>query len=248
MTTVRQCQKCGKVLSPTSNSKGLCSACYTAGVAKQPVLCAHCGKSFVPTKKGRFCGLPCFNASRVAGARKGAPPAPVPGKAWIPLTQGKFALVDDIDAPRVVACSWCAVKVRPNARGDVFYAKNTAEEFLHRFILGVTDSDVEVDHFDGDGLNCSRGNLRRTDKAGNASNRTVTAGKASGYKGVHAAGPRWAVRYMRAGHEMYGGTFADKEEAARKYDEIIRQYGDSMATYNFPRPGERSALTGEVAR
>ncbi len=249
MSTVRQCAACSKLLSPTSRSKDKCSDCYKKSVQKQPVICAKCGKEFIPVRKtGTYCGLDCFNAARIEKARTSPEPPAVVGAVWVPLTQGKFALIDESDALQILSETWCAIKVRANARGDVFYAKNVrTNEYLHRFILGVTDSDTEVDHINGNGLNCRRGNIRRTDRAGNCSNKMVTVGKASGYKGVHInSSGNWVVRYMRKGREMCGGTFKDKDEAARKYDSIIRQYGDPASTLNFPRSGERSALTGEV--
>lgn len=250
MFTIRQCQKCSKPLSPTSRSKGLCAVCYRDSRARKPILCAHCGQNFLPIRKGQAnCSLSCADAARVTRVRNYTPPPSVLGKVWIPLTQGKFALIDEEDAPRARTCSWCAAKTRPNARGDVFYAKNTSGEYLHRFILGVTDPDTEVDHRNGDGLDCTRDNLRRTDRSGNGANRLVTVGKASGFKGVHITeSGKWVVRYMRQGRELYGGTYEDKEIAAHAYDEIIRQYGDPLATFNFPKPGERSAITGEVIK
>ena len=84
----------------------------------------------------------------------------------LPLTQGKVALVDDEDFERCNAFKWCAVKMqRGNGRAH-WYAKRTIYHdgamytiFLHRFILGVPDG-LQVDHEDGDGLNCQKYNMR----------------------------------------------------------------------------------------
>lgn len=250
MTKITHCRVCGKSLSATTRSKGSCIDCYLASKAKKPITCAHCGKDFIPVKKGRFCNLACFSASRIASSRTVAPPPPVPDCVWVPLTQGKFALIDQADASRVLADTWCAVKARPNMRNDIFYAKNTrTNEYLHRFIFGVTDSYTSVDHVNGNGLDCRQDNLRRANRFENSSNRLVTVGKASGFKGVHATqSNKWVVRYVRHSVELCGGTFKSKEEAALEYDRIIRQYKDPFSTYNFPRSGERSAITGEVIK
>lgn len=44
--------------------------------------------------------------------------------------------------------------------------------FLHRIVMGCAPGDgIEVDHNNGDGLDCRVENMTRTDKAGNANNR-----------------------------------------------------------------------------
>lgn len=252
MFTIRQCTMCDNPLSVTSRSKGRCFSCFKKSVQKAEIPCVTCGTLFIPIRKGSsYCTLDCFNKARISKARHNPPPAPIPDCVWVPLTQNKFALIDADDAERTLSHTWCSAKIRMNQRGqNLFYAKNTrTNEYLHRFILGVMDDKTEVDHFDGDGLNCRKSNLRRTDKHGNTSNRLVGVGKASGYKGVHATSKgSWIVRYVRYGQEFSGGTFINKDEAAREYDKIIRQYGDHMATYNFPKVGERSAITGEIIK
>lgn len=245
METVRLCI-CGKVLPP--NRQRFCSPeCLAESMRKPARICAlpDCQLPVSqPNKtKSLYCSMAHFNAHRVMRNR-GAVETPLNS---VPLTQGKYALVDAEDWLDVSRFTWCAVKSRPNARGELFYAvRSDSGGYLHRYLMQAKD-DEQVDHHDGDGLNCRRSNLRLTDKFGNSSNKLVISGKISGFKGVHSTpGGKWVVRYMRHGTEEYGGTFEDKEEAARVYDEIIRRYADKMATYNFPRTGERSALTGEI--
>ena len=82
----------------------------------------------------------------------------------IPLTKGLFALIDDDDYERVSKFKWCAAK---SAHGNTFYAQSRVRDgegrsipmSMHRFILGITDSDIHVDHQDGDGLNNQRYNI-----------------------------------------------------------------------------------------
>lgn len=106
----------------------------------------------------------------------------------IPLTQGKFAIVDDEDFERVNQFRWTAVK-----HEITWYAhRNTHKDegisqkkiYLHRFIL-CPSSDIEVDHIDGDGLNCRRSNMRLATSSQNKMNRDRHGDNVSGYKGVY---------------------------------------------------------------
>ena len=82
----------------------------------------------------------------------------------IPLTKGYVVLVDDADYDRVVAAGpWHALP----SHNVVYVAHSVVHKdgrrttvMLHRFIMGVTDSHIKLDHEDHDGLNNQRYNLR----------------------------------------------------------------------------------------
>jgi len=71
------------------------------------------------------------------------------------LNRGYTALVDDEDYERVAGLNW-RVSVK---KDKTAYALAVIK--LHRVILDVRDSGVLVDHRNGNGLDCQRGNLRR---------------------------------------------------------------------------------------
>lgn len=83
---------------------------------------------------------------------------------------------------------------------------------LHRVVLGVSDPDVYVDHKSGNKLDCTRDNLRATNRAGNARNRMKRGDLHSQFKGVTKHGRRWQARYRRgwrdaeAAHGITGAT------------------------------------------
>jgi hypothetical protein len=85
--------------------------------------------------------------------------------ARIPLTQGKEAVIDAADLPRVAALAWHADYSRAARR---WYAVHTRPDdrrlYLHRFLLGAGPDEI-VSHVNGDGLDNRRANLRRWRKA-----------------------------------------------------------------------------------
>jgi hypothetical protein len=103
---------------------------------------------------------------------------------FIQLTQGKQAIVDDEDFELLSQFKWYAMKSGHN----VYAARGGGKrrmELLHRLILGVTDSKIEVDHINGDGLDNRRSNLRVATHADNQHNPGTPTNNTSGYKGVH---------------------------------------------------------------
>lgn len=154
----------------------------------------------------------------------------------IPLTQGKFALVDDEDFERVSKYKWCADR---HDRGNVtrWYAQRrvrlkngkTKTQRLHKFILlGVG----EVDHRDCDGLNNRRRNLRpATRSQNNCNSRRLTA--KSGFRGVYwdKGSKKWRAKITLGNKEMYVGIYADKKSAALAYDgAATRLFGEFALT------------------
>ena len=108
---------------------------------------------------------------------------------------------------------------------------------LHREVAGAGPED-HTDHINGDRLDNRAANLRVVDPRLNMYNRVAHG--AGPYKGVSRNGG------ARSAWRIAVGGFASAEDAARAFDEVSRRYHGEHATYNFPRPGERSAITGEI--
>lgn len=159
----------------------------------------------------------------------------------IPLTQGLFALVDDEDFEYLNQWKWQAQKHR-----NTFYATrkdgvwpNRKEVKMHRVIMN-TPAGVETDHWDGDGLNNRRMNLRVCATNQNQHNRTrKNANNTSGYKGVTPyrrtdKENKWKAQLVLNGKLLYLGLYATPEDAARAYDRAAREYFGDFAATNFP--------------
>ncbi len=89
----------------------------------------------------------------------------------VPVTRGLYALVDEADFDACAERRWSASPTSTKRINHYATARFGAKlEKLHRFIMGAKRGD-EVDHLDGDGLNCTRQNLRVCDHYENMQNR-----------------------------------------------------------------------------
>jgi hypothetical protein len=159
----------------------------------------------------------------------------------IPLTRGMVALVDECDA-HVARLRWHPTKSR-----GTFYAAHTVTIGrvyvrtlkLHRVVLGVSDPLVQVDHRNGDGLDCRRENLRLAKPFQNARNRPADGDNACGFKGVHwqrnERGTKgvWRAQIRVNGRLLSLGCFATAEAAARAYDAAAQAHFGEFARTNF---------------
>jgi hypothetical protein len=136
----------------------------------------------------------------------------------IPLTQGKFALVDDEDYEALACFKWYL-------QNDGYAARNEKQEdgtrrtvLMHRVIAGAKPGDgMHVDHRDVDKLNNRRGNLRSCLRAENLKNYPRRADNTSGFKGVTRRGGKWLARIGFEGHYMRLGIFETPELAHEFY-------------------------------
>ena len=157
----------------------------------------------------------------------------------IPLTQGRFAIVDPADYESLSRHKWRLCKTKGK---NVLYAERTVRRgdgtdsriLMHREVLQPPRGYV-IDHVNGCGLDNRRANLRLATVAQNAWNAGGRGGR-SGYKGVWLAKDKglWRASIVCCGRRRHLGYFRDKRDAAKAYDRAAREYHGQFAVLNFP--------------
>lgn len=156
----------------------------------------------------------------------------------IPLTQGKFAQVDDDDFAFLTQWKWFA-----HFDGNNFYAgrqENQKELKMHRVIMNCNDGEL-VDHIDINGLNNQKLNLRKCTFAENLRNKKKYKNNQSNFKGVktirkkkkHEVRVFYIARITIDRNCIYLGSFNDEVEAAKAYDTAAIEHHGKFASLNF---------------
>ncbi len=127
----------------------------------------------------------------------------------IPLTQGKFALVDDADFEELSKYKWCATKCK-----NTYYATRGKGISMHREILKPIFP-LCSDHKDRNGLNNRRNNLRAVTVAQNQWN-SKACQRAKGIM-WHKRDRKWVARIEHYGQKIWLGLYKHKKDARKAY-------------------------------
>lgn len=163
----------------------------------------------------------------------------------IKLTQGKVALVDEADMPLISMYKWSTARVK---NSELCYALASEEPItgrhttvrMHRIIMKAQKG-TKVDHWDHDGLNNQRNNLRLASHSQNKANgpkyRTSRSKKTSSrFRGVSffRRDGIWVASIRVSKKLHYLGRFAAEKDAAKAYDEAATKFFGEFACPNFP--------------
>lgn len=151
----------------------------------------------------------------------------------IPLTQGKFALVDDGWFEYLNQWKWFFHQGAA-ARFAAIEIKKRKMILMHRLITTAPNG-FDVDHKDGNRLNNQEDNLRVCSHQQNSMNRRKIKHNKTGYKGVRptSAGRFQAIIGLK-GKTICLGTFDSPKDAALAYDKAAPIYHGEFARLNFP--------------
>lgn len=101
---------------------------------------------------------------------------------------------------------------------------------LHRLIMKVNSTNIEIDHHFGNTLDNRKSELRLCTRKENSRNSQTRKNSFSGFKGVswHAQNKKWRVRIQK----KYIGCFDSKKEAAKAYNEKAKELFGIFACLN----------------
>jgi AP2 domain/HNH endonuclease len=148
----------------------------------------------------------------------------------IPLTQGKFAMVDieDADLGRYQWCISSRYATRRENQKTLFMHRIVLERKLHRPIRDI----MLGDHINGNPLDNRRSNLREVTRTQNAWNSGVQKNNTSQYTGVSYRGGYYVVRLGISGAIL--GTFETALDASFCYDKAALERWGEYARLNHP--------------
>ena len=151
----------------------------------------------------------------------------------IPLTQGKFTIVDAEDYDRLNRYQWYACKCKSTYYAGRVEGGRTIR--MHREIMRAPKG-VLVDHINHNGLDNRKSNLRLCTNAQNCYNQRASSNGSSRYKGVswHKCSRKWSARIRCEGKFYNLGDFEDEIEAAMVYDDKAVELFGEFAYLNLP--------------
>jgi len=157
----------------------------------------------------------------------------------VPLTQGKYAIVDKEDFERLSKCKWQfdhGYAVRSHYIGPHPTKKGQDEKrkvYMHREVVGATKGQT-TDHKDGDRLDNRSANLRLCSELQNHQNQRKRSDNKSGYKGVSWSkkARKWEAYITVDKKRKYLGLFDRLYQAAEKYNTAAKVYFGEYANLN----------------
>ena len=160
----------------------------------------------------------------------------------IPLTRGKYAIVDPERYEELAKDKWhvslsehglYAVRKFWTKEGGRFKQKSVS---MHRLIIGAGEGEI-VDHINHKGLDNRIANLRAVTNQQNTWNaRKRRPNCTSKYKGVSRSKTRkkWRARITFNGRLIFIGYFDRERAAAMAYDAKARELFGDYASLNMP--------------
>jgi hypothetical protein len=140
-------------------------------------------------------------------------PDPPEGQKYIPLTRGKFAIVDEGDFEEVSKSTWTFDGIYPtrNLGGGRM-------QRLHNFLMPLPKP-LEVDHRNKNTLDNRRSNLRQSTRSQNGANRRRHKNNTTGFKGVFLdkRSGKFVARICFENKATHLGTFSSAKDASNAY-------------------------------
>lgn len=153
-------------------------------------------------------------------------------KIWLTGNYGRgtFAIVDDVDVMRLIEYPWFLHK-----HGYAVTNIDGKQVTMHQFLYTGEPCEY-IDHKNRIRLDNQKSNLRPSTFSQNLSNSAPRFGRK--YKGVyeekHKKFKRFHAQATKDGKRYSFGRYHSAEEAAKAYDEGIKELRGEFAYLNFP--------------
>ena len=153
----------------------------------------------------------------------------------IKLSQGMSTMVDIEDFEYLNQFTWCAVK--PDKIWYAIRSERLANKmkthYMHRVVMDAKKGEL-VDHFDSNGLNNCKINLRICTHAQNIANSRKRKNTTSKYKGVSYYKPsdKWVAHICIDKKVKFLGYYLTEIEGAIIYNLTARRYKGKFARLN----------------
>ena len=150
----------------------------------------------------------------------------------IPLTKGKFAIVDDEDYPYLSRFNWVLSGSGYFAVRHVQQGKSKGMIYMHQLLIEATRG-LSVVHKNNDGLDNRKENLGRASMSHWVQGKQWSKEKkdmcSSQFRGVSRRKKRketwknWSAQIMKENKYIHIGCFYTEKEAARAYNEKAKE-------------------------
>lgn len=160
----------------------------------------------------------------------------------IKLTKDNVTIIDDGDFINVSRFRWCSL----SANGKTYACRGVVNRgrsktiLMHREIMGITSSNIHVDHINGNTLDNRRENLRVCTHKQNIRNSNKRySHSSSAYKGVckRSNVKKWHAYIVVDGSQKFLGSYAYECDAAKAYNKAAKDLFGEFARLNvIPEP------------
>lgn len=139
----------------------------------------------------------------------------------IPLTQEKFAIVDDDDFDLLSKHRWyLSSSGYANRHPKMVGGVRKGKILMHRVIIGASPGEI-CDHINRNRLDNRKSNLRTVSYSQNTLNSKIRKNNSSGSTGVvwHRRDKKWQARISVNGKRVQIGYFDNYDDAREAYNE-----------------------------